>query len=76
MGVCKEGVPQIKPMMRRFPPMVNKYMVKNTTKSTGCNSAREENATNVKWVQRDWFALIIGSELDICGESRGGRSNT
>ena len=56
--------------------MVNKYMVKNTTKSTGCNSAREENATNVKWVQRDWFPLIIGSELDICGESRGGRSNT
>ena len=67
-------MPQIKPMMR-FPPIVNKQMVKNTMKSTGCNCAREENATNVKWVQRDWFPLIIGSKLDICGESREGRSD-
>ena len=45
-------------------------------KSTGCNSAREDNPTNVKWVQRDWFPLIIDSELDICGESREGSSDT
>ena len=36
-----------------------KYMVKNTMKSTGCNSAREENATNVKWVQRDSFCDVM-----------------
>ena len=35
------------------------YMVKNTMKSTGCNSAREENATNVKWVQRDSFCDVM-----------------
>ena len=28
-------------------------------KSTGCNSAREENATNVKWVQRDFSCDIM-----------------
>ena len=36
-----------------------KYMVKNTMKSTGCNSAREEIATNVKWVQRDFLCDIM-----------------
>ena len=34
-------------------------MVKNTMKSTGCNSAREEIATNVKWVQRDFLCDIM-----------------
>lgn len=46
-------------------------MIKNTTKSTGCNSAREEKATNVNLVQRDWFPLITDSEPDICGDKRG-----
>ena len=34
-------------------------MVKNTMNSTGCNSAREENATNVKWVKRDSFCDVM-----------------
>ena len=70
MGVCREGVSPTRQMMMRFPPTVNKQMIKNTRNSTGCNSAREEKAANVNLVQRDWFPLIVDSEPDICGEKK------
>lgn len=70
MGVCKEGVTQIRQMMMRFPPTVKMQTIKNTKNSTGCNSVREEKATNVNLVQSDWFPFIMGSEPDICEHNR------